>query len=155
MWTATLWVALGVITAALITRGIKISEFRQSWIDGLRSDISEYLSKAHQWFDLYLIFNNETEQKKAELSEKLDVLKYEALHLHNRICLRFKADDQSANTLLKNLLGLLDPGEVGIGNDANSKWRDLSDKVVSEARELLKAEWEATKNPLLKFYKNT
>ncbi|AYP22404.1 hypothetical protein [Pantoea agglomerans] len=64
MLTATLWVALGVIGAALITRGLKISEFRQLWIDERRNDISEYISKAHEWIDIYLAFNKETTLEK-------------------------------------------------------------------------------------------
>ena len=41
---ATVWIAIGVIAAAFITRGVKISEFRQAWIDGLivlLSDIND------------------------------------------------------------------------------------------------------------------
>jgi hypothetical protein len=155
MFTATLWVALGVITAAFITRGVKISEFRQAWIDGLRSDISEYICKAHEWIDLYLISNKETEQViKSKMVTKLDRLKYDALHIHSRISLRFKPEDKVANDFLANLLNLLDPSKIGLENEAYSNWRDCSDSIVLEARHLLKEEWEATKNPFRKLRKN-
>ncbi|AFH92101.1 hypothetical protein ACU7RR_000170 [Providencia stuartii] len=152
MLTATLWVALGVIGAALITRGVKISEFRQAWIDGLRSDIAEYTSKAHEWIDIYLEFNNQTiQEKKIEITPKLERLKYDALHIHNRISLRFKPGNKKANQLLKHLLDLLDPSKLDTEqSNAYSRWRELSDKAVQEARFLLKEEWEYTKNPLKK-----
>lgn len=154
MLTATLWVAIGVITTAFIARGVKISEFRQAWIDGLREDISEYTCKAHQWMDLYLEFNGEADQeKKSNMATELDHLKYDALHIHSRISLRFKPNDAEANDLLSNLLGLLDPSKTGVDSNAYSNWRELSDKVVLKARILLKEEWEATKNPFLKLYK--
>lgn len=155
MLSATLWVALGVITAAFIARGVKISEFRQAWIDGLRADISEYTSKAHEWIDLYLEFNDSVDQEeKRKTVPKLDRLKYDALHIHSRISLRFKPEDDKANKLLMHLLDLLDPSKVGADrNNSYAQWRQLSDGVVSEARELLKEEWEHTKNPLRKYYK--
>ena len=152
MLTATLWVALGVITAAFVARGVKISEFRQSWIDGLRKDISEYICKAHQWFDLYLVFNRSSPVEKEKMSSELDRLKYDALHIHSRISLRFKLDDETANELLDNLLNLLNPSKTGLDINAYPKWRDLSDSAVNDARVLLKKEWETTKNPLLKTY---
>ncbi|EPA0961168.1 hypothetical protein ACQZVH_004610 [Vibrio parahaemolyticus] len=155
MLSATLWVALGVITAAFIARGVKISEFRQAWIDDLRADISEYTSKAHEWVDLYLEQNSINDQEeKRKVILKLERLKYDALHIHSRICLRFKPDDRKANELLENLLNLLNPAKFGADrNNSYSCWRDLSDGVIEETRVLLKEEWEHTKNPLKKYLK--
>jgi hypothetical protein len=153
MATATFWVALGVIVAAFIARSVKISEFRQAWIDGLRSDISEYINKAHEWVDLYLELNSEqSQEKKHELFPKLERLKYDALHIYSRICLRFKPDDGNAEVLLEKLLSLLDPLKFD-SNSKKSSWRELSDIAVMQARILLKEEWETTKNPLKKLYK--
>lgn len=145
--TATFWVALGAIIAAFIMRGVKISEFRQAWIDGLRADISEFISKAHEWIELYFVFNAEEEQrKKAELAPKLDRVKYDSFHVLRRIELRFKPDDNKANTLVSNLKNLLDPAKLEPNNQYSS-WRTLADNAVQNARALLKEEWETTKNP--------
>lgn len=145
--TATLWIALGAILAAFIARGVKISEFRQAWIDGIRADISEFISKAHEWVDLYLAFSAETDQaKKAEMAPKLDRIKYDSFHVLRRIELRFKPDDSEANALLSDLRNLLDPGKLKPSAQYVS-WRDLADIAVLNARVLLKEEWEATKNP--------
>jgi hypothetical protein len=146
--TTTLWVAVGAILAAFIMRGVKISEFRQAWIDGLRADISEFISKAHEWIDLYLDVNAETDQvKKSELAPKLDRIKYDSFHVLRRIELRFKPDDESANALLSSLRNLLDPGRL-TPSAQYASWRDLADETVLNARALLKEEWETTKNPL-------
>ncbi len=56
---ATVYVAFGVITAALLTgffsfvnmvsaKENKVSEFRLSWVDGLRNEIAEYISAAQE-----------------------------------------------------------------------------------------------------------
>jgi hypothetical protein len=143
--TTTLWIALGAILAAFIARGVKISEFRQAWIDGLRADISEFISKAHEWIDLYLTFNAETDQ--AALAPKLERIKYDSFHVLRRIELRFKPDDDDANALLAELKTLLDPSKLAPDNQYAS-WRRLADHAVLSARALLKEEWETTKNPL-------
>jgi hypothetical protein len=145
--TTTLWIAMGAILAAYIARGVKISEFRQAWIDGIRADISEFMTKAHEWIDLYREFNSESEQKKkAELAPKLDRIKYDSFHVLWRIRLRFKPDDSSANALLDDLQDLLDPGKL-MPNAEYATWRTLADNTVLKARALLKEEWEVTKNP--------
>lgn len=150
MLTATLWVAFGVIAAAFIARGVKISEFRQAWIDSLRSDISEYTSKAHEWIDLYIEFNSGLKQdEKMELHPKLERLKYDALHIHSRISLRFKPGDIAGDKLIEQLSYLLDPSKLK-SESRYSSWRDLSDLAILDARELLKEEWEKTKNPWYK-----
>ncbi len=150
MWTATLWVALGAVVAALITREVKISEFRQAWINGLRDDLSEYIKKAHEWIELYLIYNKEEDEKiKINMISKLDGAKYDALHLLSRVKLRFKPSDEEANKLLDGLGDLLDPAKLTPGNQYSS-WRSFSEEVIYQARFLLKEEWETTKNPLRK-----
>jgi hypothetical protein len=145
--TTTLWIALGAILAALIARGVKVSEFRQAWIDGLRADISLFISKAHEWIDLYLMFNAVADQSmKAELAPKLDRIKYDSFHVLRRIELRFKPDDDNANALLSDLRDLLDPGKL-MPDAQYANWRKLADESVLNARALLKEEWETTKNP--------
>ena len=137
---------LAALVAALIAKSVKISEFRQAWIDNLREDISLYISKAHEWIDLYIKFNKEEDNsKKGELSSQLDRLKYDSLHILTRIKLRFKADDKSGNELIQQLLDLLDSKKLEPGRQYSS-WKESSDKVETTSRKLLKKEWEVTKN---------
>ncbi|AGA90996.1 hypothetical protein Thimo_2250 [Thioflavicoccus mobilis 8321] len=145
--TTTLWIAVGAIVAALIARQMKVSEFRQSWIDGLRADISKYVTEANKWIDEYLEFNAELDQEiKHELAPSLESKKYSALHVLRRIELRFKPDDSEANALIEDLRNLLNPGKLRPNNEAAS-WAKLSDLAILQARILLKEEWEVTKNP--------
>lgn len=143
---------LVAIFVALMARQLKISEFRQGWIDGIRKDISEFMTKAHEWIDLYLVFNGETDQNiKSDLFPKLDRIKYESLHVLWRIELSFKPNDQEANRLISDLRNLLSPEKLA-PEDQYSSWRTLADGVVFNSRVLLKEEWETTKNPLRKLY---
>ena len=91
-------------------------------------------------------FNDDIEHiNKDDIRPKLERLKYDALHIHNRISLRFKLYDKNADDVLKQLLNLLEPSIT-----KHSSWQDLSDKVVLQVRVLLKEEWEKTKNPFRK-----
>ena len=147
--TTTVTVLIAIFVA-LMARQLKISEFRQGWIDGIRKDISEFMSKAHEWIDLYVEFNEETDQKiKDDLAPKLDRIKYETFHVLWRIELRFKPDDKEANSLISNLKDLLNPGKL-VQNNQYSSWRNFADSTVLESRALLKEEWETTKNPFRK-----
>lgn len=139
---------LVAIFVALMARQLKISEFRQAWIEDIRKDTSEYISKAHEWIELYIKFNQESNQEiKSEISHKLDKIKYDAFHILWRIELRFKPNDKPANALLFNLRELLNPAIIDPDNQYSS-WRDSADKTVLETRALLKKEWEMTKKPL-------
>jgi hypothetical protein len=148
----TIWIAIGAISAALvaalISRSIKISEFRQAWIDELRADISEFISKSDEWIELYLVFNSEKNMdEKSNLAPALNRIKYDAFHILRRIELRFKPGDIKGNALLLALRDLLNPAKLS--PDAEySIWRNMADETTLRARHLLKEEWEVTKNPL-------
>ncbi|GHU30185.1 hypothetical protein FACS189497_09550 [Betaproteobacteria bacterium] len=151
MTATTLWIAFGAIVAALIMREVKISEFRQAWINDLRTDISDYISKVHEWVDLYQVFNEEENQEqKKRMTVSLDRIKYDSFHVLRRIELRFKPSDVSANALIEKLKHLLDPQKVPPPNPQLT-WAQLADNAVDCAQSLLKEEWETTKNPLRKF----
>jgi hypothetical protein len=108
------------------------------------------VTKAHEWIELYEEFNSKDSQdEKAELVSTLHRYKYDALHLLNRIKLRFKPGDVDGDRLLAKLGDLLDPGKL-TPPDRYTSWRAQSDKAVFDTRVLLKEEWEATKNPVRK-----
>lgn len=155
--TATVWIGLGAIIAALIAafiaRELKISEFRQAWIEGLREDISSYVTEANKWMDKYLEFNAEqSQQLKREMAPILDSSKYAAFHVLRRIELRFKPDDTEANSLLLNLRDLLNPAKIPPPSQ-EAQWVRMADSVVRQSRVLLKEEWEVTKNRIWKLLK--
>ncbi len=49
--------AVAAVIATIITsrtsRSIKISEFRQAWINELRKDLADYIGAAHRWVRKY------------------------------------------------------------------------------------------------------
>ncbi len=143
------------ICVAVMARELKVSEFRQAWINGLRDELSEFTTKAHEWMELYLDTNAHQDQKhKEEMHSKLNGLKYESFRAFRKIQLRFKPSDVAGNNLLDSLQDLLDPGKVWIdpqdtkGKTRYGAWRDMADETILQARHLLKEEWETTKNPL-------
>lgn len=153
--TTTLWVAGGVVAAALIAKEVKISEFRQVWINELRADIAAYICKAEKWMDSYISFNAEQDQeKKRVMADGLDNIKYGCFQVLRRIEMRFKPDDERGNALVQSLRDLLEPTKSSVLPASKSKWADLADSATAQARTLLKEEWEVTKNPLKKFIRS-
>lgn len=153
-WPATIWVAIGAIIAAivtvLITKQIKISEFRQAWINDLRDDIAECISKADEWIDIWVVHNsNLSNEEKASSAIRLDEIKYGSFEILRRIELRFKPDDEQGNLLIKNLYSLFDPSKLSspIKEGPKVVWTRLAHDTVLHARYILKEEWEVTKNP--------
>lgn len=153
--TAALITIFAALCAAYMARELKISEFRQAWINGLREEISDFVAKAHEWIDLYIDTNPSDDQElKAEAHKKLNSLKYEAFRAYRKIQMRFKPTDEQANKLLASLQNLLDPSKLYVdpqdprGRGKYNAWRELADSTISQARHLLKEEWETTKNPL-------
>jgi len=153
-WPATIWVAFGAIIAAIVTvlisKQIKISEFRQAWINDLRKDIAECISKADEWIDIWVVHNsNLSNDEKAVSAIKLDEIKYGSFEILRRIELRFKPDDEQGNLLINNLYSLFDPSKLSSPINENPKvvWTQLAHDTVLHARYILKEEWEVTKNP--------
>lgn len=147
------------IFVALMARALKVSEFRQAWINGLRDEISEFTAKAHEWMQLYLDTNGDPSQEhKAEMYPKLNALKYESYRAYRKIQMRFQPNDEAANRLLESLQDLLDPGKVAMAHQGSEAgrygtWRDMADAAILQARHLLKEEWETTKNPVRRSYR--
>jgi hypothetical protein len=57
IWTAVIAATAGVAVAfftAWLARRLKISEFRQAWINDLRKDIADYLGASQRWFNAHL-----------------------------------------------------------------------------------------------------
>lgn len=148
------------ILVALMARELKVSEFRQAWINGLRDEISEFTSKAHEWMELFFDINPHSDQEvKQDAYPKLNSLKYDAYRHLRKIQMRFQPNDHAANNLLVSLENLLDPGKAAAdprnlkGDHRYLVWRELADEAILEARALLKEEWETTKNPLRRVFR--
>jgi hypothetical protein len=146
---AAIITAFAAVTAAWIARSIKISEFRQKWIDDLRNDISAYVGAADKWFRKWEEINPlpSEEKERRERDEVFPIANKAAVILW-RIKQRFNPEinpyKSQDDEFLKSLEGLLNPGNVAPGN-ARPSWQDLADDAVEKARKILKREWEVTK----------
>jgi len=137
------------ITAAWISRSIKISEFRQKWIDDLRNDISAYVGVAEEWFRKWEEINplpSEEKERRArdeefQIANKAGVILWRIKQRFNPEINPYKSQDDE---FLQSLVDLLNPGKVAPGNIGPS-WQHLADDAVEKARKILKREWEVTK----------
>jgi hypothetical protein len=86
-------VAAGIIAQVIsgrISRSVKISEFRQKWIDCLREDVAAYIGAAHKWVRKYEEMNEiiATEERTQKDRNELLPIQNEALVILSRIKLR-------------------------------------------------------------------
>lgn len=151
-------VVAGVIAQVIsgrLSRSVKISEFRQKWIDSVRDDVAAYVGATHKWVRKYEemgdIVSFEGRGKKD--SEELLPLQNEALVILSRIKLRinphknrYKKEDDAFLLALDKLrdLGKFEPpGPSSI----EVRWQEAANEAVELARKILKREWEVTKQP--------
>jgi DNA mismatch repair ATPase MutL len=158
--TTTIWAALAAVVVGLITREIKISEFRQAWINGLRDELAQFFDKASRWFEASRYADWEKIRQDREtlkinaVPKELLESEYEALHLLMKIQLRFKPDDENSKDLLEKMENLLATQNFIRNGDPMKDWAKLCDSAIMDGRRLLKTEWETTKNPLPKYWRH-
>jgi hypothetical protein len=158
-----LQIAFGGVVAGIIaqviggrlSRSIKISEFRQKWIDALRDDVAAYIGATHKWIRKFEEINKIkiSDEKLVKEESELLPIQNEALVILSRIKLRinpqknrYKKEDDA---FLAALDRLLNPGKL-VPIDASSievSWERAVLELTEIARKLLKREWEVTKQP--------
>jgi hypothetical protein len=78
---------IATVVAAWLTRLLKISEFRQAWINALREDIGAYLGATQKWFHAY---------SRGEEDGKLFAMGNEASVILYRIKMRFNPNQNES-----------------------------------------------------------
>jgi len=149
--------AMGAVIAALIagafaffslvaTKETKVSEFRQAWIDSLRSEISTYVSRLHAVSNLgQYIHEKPVEDKYSpELLRERSRMFEESLSAYNSILLRINPDEKKKDAreinqrfleALRRAQSYYEAGHVEILDDN-------LEAVTSTAAPLLKYEWD-------------
>jgi hypothetical protein len=154
---SSIYIGLGAIAAAIITGAIsfinliaskdqKTSEFRQQWINGLRADISEYLShvdsvscQAHLYQQLQCE-KGITKELLKEFSEKVSANMESAIQLFHSIQLRLNVtDDSELISSIKKLHKLFDNALANLHDTDNVE--ALVKPIISQSQTLLKDEW--------------
>ena len=149
--SALLLIAIAFISP-LITHHIKVSEFRQNWINEQRKDVADYLEASQAWIELF-----ETSLKKGGATESdrktLFDLRRKALTVFWRIKMRINPDENSFKERDQRFLDALyaliaEPNQAQMtGGTAylNERWLPAADSSASQAQRLFKDEWEVTK----------
>jgi hypothetical protein len=140
---------IAAFAAAWISHAAKISEFRLSWIDGLRQDIADYVGLAEAWLQKWAEINPLPPLEKSKRErEELFPLANEARVTLGRIRLGLNPDDnpssQQIDPLLLSLEDLLNPAKLDTSSPFAS-WQGLVDTALQNAKLTLKNEWEVAK----------
>lgn len=151
----TAFVAVGAIAAALISgfwslitliisKDQKVSEFRQTWIDSLRHEISDYLGQLQALSTSWLYFSEGQlggDHGKRFVKENLDRIG-QIESQKTRIYLRLNPKEHIDMLTLLDDLDRMTSSPRLIGSDAFSK---SCSQLQSESQKLLKSEWERVK----------
>lgn len=156
-----IYVAFGAVLAALIAGAFsyfnlisakesKVSEFRQAWIDALRSEITTYISRVaavntlgayiHENLDLEHKYNIELIQERSRLYEEA-LAAYHAIHL--RVNKQETNDD--ARVLNDGFLHALENAHVWYKMGLSEVLEDNLTSLSEAAAPLLKHEWKRVK----------
>ena len=158
MWTA-IWLFISGLILALIApmvgHAIKLAEFRQTWINDLRKDVADYIGLCRRWVRgleeyFQLERSGQGEKLLKKKNEELSSTANDALVILWRIKMRINPRDnefkRQDDLFLELLDGLLDDEKIRPAEpELERRWRVFADSAVSQSRELLKREWEVTK----------
>ena len=142
--------AIAAVGSAFISKSVKISEFRQAWINSLRDDIAEYIVRADEWVDVYVDLNSTAGHLKGYKQSDLSDVRYKVLTLLHRIELRLNFRERTHEELYPALSVLVEPGQIPpdrSGILSRSNWENRAIDARRLARTTLKREWEVTKHP--------
>ncbi len=136
---AALVAGSGAVLTLIITKESKISEFRQQWIDSLRSDVSEYLSRIHSIENVYDL-EGISEKDRHELTDAA----YVAANLAAfNIRLRLNANEEPSRKLLE----AVDEIEAHANTKKDrGRLAALEKALLQRARHVLAEEWARVKH---------
>ena len=130
--------------ASVLSKEHKVSEFRQAWIDALRSDLAELVSLHLLLNDVIATSIREATEgsalKSVMLGKQAEFLRLEAAVA--RVRLRLNPNEHQVLLKAVRLLGELSP-KLRHGDVSDSNTR--GEAVIIESQRVLKAEWGKVK----------
>lgn len=127
--------------AGEISKRALISEFRQKWINDQRDDIASFFSLVSRYNFLV------SDMHRVDKLKELEQIQQKAYHHIYRITLRINPRDNPYKSSDEDFLNSLDLLIKSIGlNGMGSKYKQRFESALSKSRELLKREWEVTKD---------
>ena len=154
-------IAFGAILAAVIAGSFsflnlitskeqKVSEFRQNWIDALRSSISEYISSLSYISILYKHYSEKQEENKDkfEMAKGIEEIYAKVNKSYNDIIFRVndKETDEKGKDLNDAFLAALKTTSEHFSKAKYMESFKSCDAVRDATKPLLKYEWERVKN---------
>lgn len=160
--------AMATLVAALITAAVsfvsltltkeqKTSEFRQSWIDGLRNELASFLAASRAFARAIEMLNrfgpSYTEVSVLRLNdEKVGDLRYQAAESLCKIQLRLNPNEPEHKELLRLLQRAIEEQNAMIENKTGIEATTKAIETASAyAQPILKKEWERVKQGELPF----
>ncbi len=142
---------LGAIGAALIAAVVsliglvlgkeqKTSEFRQEWINNLRTEISEYVTNVTAISDQVKIVFCDDNEKLKHLIPYYSSVNSAA----NSIKLRLNPNESAAKEIL-DVMARIERQSADDNALSSSSMRELEDELIGKAQLLLKSEWSRVK----------
>lgn len=155
LWTSVLWTAgaaiIAALVAALLARSLKISEFRQAWINSLRDDSAELIGLLGDAHEAGTRASGEFAATGGEIwKTEFAPAVAKARTLQSRIRLRINPKPNKNSEADGRFLAALNHLVDGC-IDRSSLCSDFQTRMESfeaEARSLLKREWQITKRGL-------
>lgn len=133
--------ALVSLLGLIISKEQKVSEFRQAWIDALRSDIAAVIANAMTVE--FLISTGESQR--SDFFEKYRSTFLEFSTALARIRLRINGEEEVGKKVLDGLYTIAQELTAKRGPDSN-RLRDLRATLVTDSQELLKNEWRRVRD---------
>lgn len=128
----------------IITKEQKTSEFRQNWIDEIRSDIASLMGCLSHFSTAWIVLENNEKKKvrKNFLNDNISIINEMHVLLY-RIELRLNpTKDKPLIEVLNNIESMVKSPEK-INSD--TIFEDLTDKLNSQSHAILKTEWTRVK----------
>lgn len=144
--------AAASLVAVTLSKEQKVSEFRQAWIDGLRDDLTSFLSSARAFarvMEARSVHGVETTDPAKRLfqPEKVGEIRLAAAESFYRIKLRLNPDEQEHKELLRLLIQAIAEQNDALQNDEAGEKDVLAavERAADYAQPILKAEWNRVK----------
>ena len=129
------------LTSLIVSKENKTSEFRQLWIDSLRSELSAFISHSIE-IRRHREWGRENSDKGWEtISESYKTIN-ESI---TRIRLRLNPTEKLSKKVL-NLLKEYEKAFAGKGVPKDDEFNKLNHEFVEASQQLLKAEWKRVRN---------
>ncbi|MFB2709644.1 hypothetical protein ACE1BU_01935 [Aeromonas veronii] len=156
--TYTLYVATAALAAAWLTAAFaffsqlnskhsKISDFRQDWINNLRSEVANFISNFNKCVFLQKKRDRSRAQNEEAIRKELDQQFYNTygLLLQNKIMIHLRLNKNDSDKRLKKLncelLKSLDDAVLALNENRCPNHDAMNDKIINPAGDILKLEW--------------